>query len=41
MGLANKIEQNNSKYKGWWFIVTNKDDKEQYAWFNQTLKNRT
>lgn len=36
--LANKIELNNSKYAEWWFIVTNKDDKETYSCFHQTLK---
>jgi len=36
--LAKKIEKNNTNYSNWWFVVINKDDKEQYSCFHQTLK---
>jgi hypothetical protein len=35
--LATKLERNNATYKQWWFIVTNKYDKEAYTAFHQTL----
>jgi hypothetical protein len=36
--LANKVAQNNfQKYKEWWFVVTNKDDKKEYEKYHQTM----
>ena len=35
--LANKIERNNANYKEWWFVVTDKYDKDSYRAFHQTL----
>lgn len=36
--LANKTGQNNmQKYKEWWFVVSNKDDKKEYEKYHQTM----
>jgi len=35
--LTNKIERNNANYKEWWFVVTDKYDKDAYTAFHQTL----
>lgn len=36
--LVNKVGQNNlQKYKEWWFVVTNKDDKKEYEKYHQTM----
>jgi hypothetical protein len=38
MDLTRKVAQNIfQKYKEWWFIVTNKDDKKEYEKYHQTM----